>query len=118
MTTGIAAQYTNTPTGNYVIQDRVRNTTLTLITGATYAVNYWIPFEAPLFGFHDSSWQNFPYGSPHYKTRARTAAYTCRCSDRVPVPLVGPPHRRPHLLTLHPRSRDSRPSLRHVVAAR
>ncbi len=69
VTTGIVGQYTNTPTGNYVIQDRVRDTTLTLITGATYAVHYWIPFEGPLFGFHDSSWQNFPYGSPRYKTQ-------------------------------------------------
>ena len=26
------------------------------------------PFDAPLFGFHDSSWQKFPYGSPKYRT--------------------------------------------------
>ena len=31
-------------------------------------MKYWIPFDAPLFGFHDSSWQKFPYGSPKYKT--------------------------------------------------
>jgi lipoprotein-anchoring transpeptidase ErfK/SrfK len=41
---------------------------LTLNTGATYPVRYWIPFDAPLFGFHDSSWQRFPYGSPKYQT--------------------------------------------------
>ena len=41
---------------------------LTLNTGATYDVKYWIPFDAPLFGFHDSSWQDFPYGSAKYKT--------------------------------------------------
>ena len=69
VTTGIVGEYTNTPTGNYVIQDRVRDTTLTLNTGATYAVKYWIPFDGPLFGFHDSSWQNFPYGSARYKTQ-------------------------------------------------
>jgi hypothetical protein len=68
VTTGMAGQWTGTPTGNYWIQGRNRNTTLTLNTGATYAVKYWIPFDAPLFGFHDSSWQKFPYGSPKYKT--------------------------------------------------
>jgi lipoprotein-anchoring transpeptidase ErfK/SrfK len=68
VTTGMVGAYTNTPTGDYVIQDRVRGTTLTLNTGATYAVRYWIPFDGPLFGFHDSSWQHFPYGSARYKT--------------------------------------------------
>jgi lipoprotein-anchoring transpeptidase ErfK/SrfK len=68
VTTGMVGQWTNTPTGNYRIQGRNRDTTLTLNTGATYAVKYWIPFDAPLFGFHDSSWQKFPYGSPKYKT--------------------------------------------------
>lgn len=68
VTTGMAGQWTSTPTGNFVVQGRVRNTTLTLNTGATYAVKYWIPFEGPLFGFHDSSWQTFPYGSAAYKT--------------------------------------------------
>jgi lipoprotein-anchoring transpeptidase ErfK/SrfK len=68
ITSGMAGPYTHTPTGNYWIQGRNRNTTLTLNTGATYAVRYWIPFDAPLFGFHDSSWQHFPYGSPKYRT--------------------------------------------------
>jgi hypothetical protein len=68
ITSGIAGTYTRTPTGNYWIQGRNRNTTLTLNTGATYPVRYWIPFDAPLFGFHDSSWQRFPYGSPKYQT--------------------------------------------------
>ena len=68
VTTGMVGEYTNTPTGNFVIQSRVRDTTLTLNTGATYAVNYWIPFEGPLFGFHDASWQTFPFGSEKYRT--------------------------------------------------
>ena len=68
ITSGMLGQYTETPTGDYRIQGRNRNTTLTLISGDTYAVKYWIPFDAPLFGFHDSSWQNFPYGSARYKT--------------------------------------------------
>jgi len=68
VTTGMHGPGTETPTGSYRIQGRNRDTTLTLNTGATYAVRYWIPFDAPLFGFHDSSWQHFPYGSPRYRT--------------------------------------------------
>jgi lipoprotein-anchoring transpeptidase ErfK/SrfK len=68
VTSGMVGQYTSTPTGNYEIQGLDRNTVLTLITGEQYQVKYWIPFSAPLFGFHDSSWQRFPYGSPKYKT--------------------------------------------------
>jgi hypothetical protein len=69
VTTGRLGQYTETPTGTYQIQGLNRDSTLTLNTGATYPVKYWIPFDAPLFGFHDSPWQRFPYGSPLYKTR-------------------------------------------------
>ncbi|MGN6606436.1 MAG: L,D-transpeptidase [Jatrophihabitans sp.] len=68
VTTGMAGPDTSTPTGHYAIQGINRDTTLTLNTGATYAVRYWIPFDAPLFGFHDSSWQHFPYGSARYRT--------------------------------------------------
>jgi lipoprotein-anchoring transpeptidase ErfK/SrfK len=69
VTTGMVGQWTSTPTGNYMIQGRNMNTVLTLNTGATYNVKYWIPFDAPLFGFHDASWQAFPFGSARYKTR-------------------------------------------------
>jgi L,D-transpeptidase catalytic domain len=69
ITTGIVGEWTSTPTGTYQIQGRTTNTVLTLNTGAQYDVKYWIPFDAPLFGFHDSSWQNFPYGSAKYKTQ-------------------------------------------------
>jgi lipoprotein-anchoring transpeptidase ErfK/SrfK len=69
ITSGIVGEWTSTPIGHYVVQDRVRHTVLTLNTGAQYRVKYWIPFDGPLFGFHDSSWQAFPYGSPAYKTR-------------------------------------------------
>jgi lipoprotein-anchoring transpeptidase ErfK/SrfK len=68
ITSGMTGQYTETPTGRYTIQGRNRNTVLTLNTGASYNVKYWIPFDAPLFGFHDSSWQDFPYGSTKYRT--------------------------------------------------
>jgi lipoprotein-anchoring transpeptidase ErfK/SrfK len=69
ITTGMVGEWTSTPTGNYQIQGRDTNTVLTLNTGAQYDVKYWIPFDAPLFGFHDSSWQQFPYGSAKYKTQ-------------------------------------------------
>jgi lipoprotein-anchoring transpeptidase ErfK/SrfK len=68
ITSGMVGPYTHTPTGSYHVQGLNRNSTLTLNTGATYQVKYWIPFNAPLFGFHDSSWQHFPYGSPKYRT--------------------------------------------------
>jgi lipoprotein-anchoring transpeptidase ErfK/SrfK len=69
VTTGMVGQWTHTPTGHYMIQGRNTNTVLTLNTGATYDVKYWIPFDAPLFGFHDASWQKFPFGSAKYKTK-------------------------------------------------
>jgi hypothetical protein len=64
----VSLAYDSTPTGNFHIQGRDRNTVLTLNTGKQYDVKYWIPFSGPLFGFHDSSWQTFPYGSAKYKT--------------------------------------------------
>ena len=70
---------------------------LTLITGEQYTVKYWIPFDAPLFGFHDSSWQKFPYGSPKYRTHgvARLRPHAAE-GDRVPVPLGRHRHAGPH----------------------
>jgi hypothetical protein len=68
ITSGMVGPYTHTPTGRYRIQGLNRNSTLTLNSGATYSVKFWIPFNAPLFGFHDSPWQHFPYGSPKYRT--------------------------------------------------
>ncbi|WP_375485262.1 L,D-transpeptidase [uncultured Jatrophihabitans sp.] len=68
VTTGIPGEDTHTPTGSYTVQARTRNTTLTLVDGRSFAVRYWIPFDAPLFGFHDASWQTFPFGSPRYRT--------------------------------------------------
>lgn len=69
ITSGMVGPYTHTPTGRYRVQGLNRNSTLTLNTGATYQVRFWIPFNAPLFGFHDSPWQHFPYGSPRYRTQ-------------------------------------------------
>ena len=68
ITSGMLGPDTETPSGSYEIQGLNRNSWLTLNTGRTFRVKYWIPFDAPLFGFHDSSWQRFPYGSPKYRT--------------------------------------------------
>jgi lipoprotein-anchoring transpeptidase ErfK/SrfK len=68
VTTGMSGADTRTPTGKYTIEGRNKNSVLTLSNGDQYDVKYWIPFDAPLFGFHDSSWQHFPYGSAKYKT--------------------------------------------------
>jgi lipoprotein-anchoring transpeptidase ErfK/SrfK len=67
ITSGMTGRDTRTPTGRYRIQGRNRDTVLTPQTGETYSVKYWIPFDAPSYGFHDSSWQTFPYGSEQYR---------------------------------------------------
>ncbi len=70
ITSGASAlSYDSTPTGDFHIQARDRNTVLTLNTGKQYTVKYWIPFSLPLFGFHDASWQTIPYGSQKYRTQ-------------------------------------------------
>ena len=33
------------------------------------AVAYWIPYIGSTYGFHDASWQTFPFGSPLYTTQ-------------------------------------------------
>ena len=73
VTTGASA-ITNvndaTPTGTSVITGKSRNTVLAGhdINGPWYdPVKFWMPFDGGI-GFHDSSWQTFPYGSDLYKT--------------------------------------------------
>ena len=68
ITSGKDTPDTTTPTGHFFLDVPARNTTLKPNTGETYFVKYWIPFESPDYGFHDSSWQKFPYGSSKYKT--------------------------------------------------
>lgn len=53
-----------TPTGTWHIYSKSRDLYLTG-PGYKYFVNYWMPFYAD-YGFHDSSWQIFTYGSPEY----------------------------------------------------
>lgn len=69
VTTGaVDLPYRDTPIGTFTIQGKYTDQTLTLDTGAQYQVKYWIPFQGPLYGFHDSPWQTFPYGSQKYRT--------------------------------------------------
>ncbi|MGI8880124.1 MAG: L,D-transpeptidase [Jatrophihabitans sp.] len=68
VTTGAVAKHDATPTGTFHVQGRNRDTTLLQDDGSQYHVKYWIPFQAPLFGFHDAPWQHFPYGSAEYRS--------------------------------------------------
>ncbi|MGU3293831.1 L,D-transpeptidase [Williamsia sp. M5A3_1d] len=66
VTTGIDNRTDRTPTGTWKI---VAEETDRYLVGADYRVfvHYWMPFFGD-FGFHDSPWQNFDYGSPRYRT--------------------------------------------------
>lgn len=68
VTTGMNRPGDATPTGRFRIEGRNRDTVLRPDDGRAYPVKYWIPFQAPLYGFHDASWQQIPYGSSAYRT--------------------------------------------------
>jgi hypothetical protein len=59
-----------TPTGTWHIYEKFRNLDL---KGSDANgpwddyVQYWMPFDSAV-GFHDASWQTFPFGSSKYKT--------------------------------------------------
>jgi lipoprotein-anchoring transpeptidase ErfK/SrfK len=59
-----------TPTGTWHV---VGETTNTYLNGCDASgcwhdfVHYWMPFDGAV-GFHDASWQTFPFGSPDYLT--------------------------------------------------
>ena len=67
VTTGEVDNGDATPLGTWHVQDRQTNRYL---TGPGYSdyVKYWVPFNGD-FGFHDASWQNFPFGSALYTTQ-------------------------------------------------
>ncbi|HEX4402249.1 MAG TPA: L,D-transpeptidase [Galbitalea sp.] len=88
VTTGASA-LTNvhdaTPVGTWRIYSKVRNTVLTGhdANGSWRdPVAYWMPFYGA-YGFHDASWQTFPYGSPLYTTQG---SHGC---VHVPVAVLG-----------------------------
>ena len=60
-----------TPIGTWRIYSKVRNTVLSGhdVNGSWRdPVKYWMAFNLG-YGFHDASWQKFPFGSPLYKTK-------------------------------------------------
>ncbi|MBT0565465.1 L,D-transpeptidase [Williamsia sp. CHRR-6] len=66
VTTGIDTPKNRTPTGSWRI---VARETDRFLTGPDYRVfvHFWMPFFGD-FGFHDSPWQRFAYGTAMYKT--------------------------------------------------
>jgi lipoprotein-anchoring transpeptidase ErfK/SrfK len=66
VTTGDVATGDDTPTGTWHVQSKETDRTLTLLNGSQYFVRYWLPYD-DIYGFHDASWQTFPFGSPQYR---------------------------------------------------
>jgi lipoprotein-anchoring transpeptidase ErfK/SrfK len=66
VTTGDVAAGNQTPLGTWQIQAKQADRDL---TGPGYSefVRFWMPFNGD-FGFHDASWQKFPFGSQEYLT--------------------------------------------------
>lgn len=74
-----------TPTGTWHVYGKARNVVLSGrdARGSWHDhVKYWMPFFGP-YGFHDASWQTFPYGSSLYKTQG---SHGC---VHVPVDVLG-----------------------------
>lgn len=56
-----------TPTGTWHIYAKERDTHLIGPTWNDF-VNYWLPFYSD-YGFHDATWQTFPFGGSQYPTQ-------------------------------------------------
>jgi lipoprotein-anchoring transpeptidase ErfK/SrfK len=67
VTTGATATGDGTPLGTWQVQVKQANRVLSVLTGEAYHVEYWMPYDGN-YGFHDSAWQTFPYGSQQYRT--------------------------------------------------
>ena len=68
VTTGATARGDGTPTGNWHIGAKIRNTYLHPAGGGVYFVHYWMPYDGA-YGIHDSPWQRFAYGTGAYRTQ-------------------------------------------------
>jgi hypothetical protein len=74
-----------TPTGTWRVYGKMRNVVLSGhdARGSWHDhVAYWMPFFGP-YGFHDASWQTFPFGSSLYSTEG---SHGC---VHVPVAVLG-----------------------------
>jgi lipoprotein-anchoring transpeptidase ErfK/SrfK len=67
VTTGATASGDGTPTGTWHVQAKETDRMLTVLSGESFHVDFWVPYDG-VYGFHDSSWQTFAYGSPQYRT--------------------------------------------------
>ena len=68
---GLTNVHDATPVGTWRIYSKVQNTVLTgrdAHGSWRDPVAYWMPFYGA-YGFHDASWQTFPFGSPLYTTQ-------------------------------------------------
>ncbi len=67
ITSGAVDRGMGTPTGTWHLQSKQHERYLYPASGGAYYVQYWMPYDFD-FGMHDSSWQNFAYGSPRYRS--------------------------------------------------
>jgi lipoprotein-anchoring transpeptidase ErfK/SrfK len=67
VTTGATVNGDDTPTGTWRVQGKQGARYLTVRGGASYHVNYWMPYDGD-YGFHDAAWQTFPEGTSQYHT--------------------------------------------------
>ncbi|HEY7046125.1 MAG TPA: L,D-transpeptidase [Jatrophihabitantaceae bacterium] len=67
VTTGASASGDGTPTGTWHVQAKQTDRMLTVLSGESFHVDFWVPYDG-VYGFHDASWQKFPYGSSQYRT--------------------------------------------------
>jgi lipoprotein-anchoring transpeptidase ErfK/SrfK len=67
VTSGATATGDGTPVGTYHLQAKETDRMLTVLSGESFHVDYWMPYDG-VYGFHDASWQKFPYGSSQYRT--------------------------------------------------
>ena len=97
ITTGMSGQWTSTPTGNYMIQGRNRNTVLTLNTGATYRGEVLDPVRRAAVRVPRLVLAAFPVRQREVQD-ARVARLRPHAAegDAVPLPLVRAAHARPH----------------------
>ena len=82
---GLTNVHDASPIGTWRIYNKVRNTVLRgRDANGSWRdpVAYWMPFYGA-YGFHDASWQTFPFGSPLYTTQG---SHGC---VHVPVDVLG-----------------------------
>jgi lipoprotein-anchoring transpeptidase ErfK/SrfK len=67
VTTGATTVGNGTPLGTWHVQAKQTDRMLTVLSGESYHVDYWLPYDGS-YGFHDAVWQTFPFGSGLYRS--------------------------------------------------